>query len=140
MFIKIKNVGKYKLGWKRHIVASCRGTRCRRGRKITSSINSLYVNFPLNNNVKYLQCCKNKGRSNRRQKIMWEQRECIKRNLHVYKGKKEPDSNLALHSHWLADTEQKQAVSRTRGLIYSVKQKHTITLNTQPTKAIFLQL
>lgn len=38
---------------------------------------------------------------------MWEQRECIKRNLHVYKGKKEPDSNLALHSHWLADTEQK---------------------------------
>lgn len=33
LFIKIKNVGKYKLGWKRHIVASCRGTRCRRGRK-----------------------------------------------------------------------------------------------------------
>lgn len=53
-----------------------------------SSINSLYVNLPLSNNVKYLQCYNNKGRSNRRQKIMWEQRECIKRNLHVFKGKK----------------------------------------------------
>lgn len=70
------------------------------------SINSLYVNFPLNNNVKYLQCYKNKGRTNRRQKIMQEQRECIKRNVHVYKGKKKPDSNLALLSHCPADTEQ----------------------------------
>lgn len=31
--LSIKNVGKYKLGLKMQIVASCRGTRCRRGRK-----------------------------------------------------------------------------------------------------------
>lgn len=55
---------------------------------------------------------------------MQEQRECITRNLHVYKGKKKPDSNLVLHAHCPADTEQKYAVFRTRGLTYSsVKQK-----------------
>lgn len=90
------------------------------------SINSPYVNFPLSNNVKYLQCYKNKGRSNRTQK-MWEQRKYIKRNFHAYKGKKKPDSNVALHSHWLADTEQKQALFRTTGLIFFWEAK-TITL------------
>lgn len=80
--MSIKNVGKYKLGWKRLAVEE-QGVEEEENHM--RSINSLYVFFPLRNNVKYLQCYKNKGRLNRRQKIMWGQRKCIKRNFHVYK-------------------------------------------------------
>lgn len=60
-----------------------------------------------------------------------EQRDSIKRNLNISNEEKKPASKLALHSHQVADAEQKQAVFRTRGLQIQLGNKnYAITLNT----------
>lgn len=65
---------------------------------------------------------------------MLEQRDAIKRNLSICKGrKKNTVLKLALHSHWLADTTEISSSQNQRALNSAGIKRIVITSNTSIT-------